>query len=146
MLLAALSWGSLSAQTSLEQAFANYIGLKNALVDGNVAQAATRASAMHETLQNMEPKGQKEQIETITDGLKVISSQKQIEQQRAELGKLSDALWGLIEDSSEFGKPAYYNYCPMKKTHWISESAAIRNPFYGKQMLTCGKVEKEIND
>ena len=93
------------------------------------------------TLQNQEPKGQKELTEVVA-ALSTIAAAKQVEQQRAELSKLSDAFWSILTASEQFGLPAYYDYCPMKKSHWISETSAIRNPFYGKQMLTCGKVEK----
>jgi hypothetical protein len=38
----------------------------------------------------------------------------------------------------------YEQYCPMKKATWLSESAAIKNPYYGSQMLTCGKTTETL--
>jgi Cu(I)/Ag(I) efflux system membrane fusion protein len=38
----------------------------------------------------------------------------------------------------------YKEYCPMafdnKGAYWLSESEEIRNPYFGKSMLTCGEV------
>jgi len=42
-------------------------------------------------------------------------------------------------------KTLYEDYCPMKKMSWLSESKEIKNPFYGSKMLSCGKVQKQIN-
>jgi hypothetical protein len=39
----------------------------------------------------------------------------------------------------------YEQYCPMKKATWLSETAAIKNPYYGSQMLTCGKTTETLN-
>lgn len=33
-------------------------------------------------------------------------------------------------------------YCPMVKKHWLQTENEIRNPYYGSQMLTCGKFKK----
>jgi hypothetical protein len=34
-------------------------------------------------------------------------------------------------------------YCPMAKRSWIQKEDAIRNPYYGKSMLTCGSFTKK---
>jgi hypothetical protein len=33
----------------------------------------------------------------------------------------------------------------MKKAYWLSGDAAIKNPYFGSSMLTCGKVSTTIN-
>jgi len=38
----------------------------------------------------------------------------------------------------------YRTYCPMKKSYWLSEAAAIKNPYYGSEMLTCGEVKQTL--
>ena len=149
MLVAALSWGSLSAQT-LEKVFQNYLEVKNSLVDGNSSAASANASLLVSSVEELaqkgtESKGQKSILPEITSLAKAISTSNQLEQQRAGFGKLSESIWSLIKEDDSFTLPAYYTYCPMKKTHWISEFANIKNPFYGKQMLSCGKVESTIN-
>jgi hypothetical protein len=39
-------------------------------------------------------------------------------------------------------EPVYYGYFPMNKSYWLSDKAAIKNPYFGKQMLTCGQLRK----
>ena len=31
--------------------------------------------------------------------------------------------------------------CPMAKARWIQKGSAIKNPYYGNKMLTCGEIE-----
>jgi Protein of unknown function (DUF3347) len=33
-------------------------------------------------------------------------------------------------------------YCPMVKGSWLQKDNAIKNPYYGSQMLTCGEFKK----
>ena len=46
-------------------------------------------------------------------------------------------------------KTLYQDFCPMvnggKGAIWLSEKEEIKNPFYGNKMLTCGKIQKQIN-
>jgi hypothetical protein len=42
----------------------------------------------------------------------------------------------------------YYQNCPMynngKGANWLSKDISIKNPYYGSQMLTCGKTVETI--
>ena len=42
----------------------------------------------------------------------------------------------------------YYQHCPMaddgKGANWLSKESAIKNPYYGSQMLSCGKTVETI--
>jgi len=44
--------------------------------------------------------------------------------------------------------PVYYQHCPManggKGANWLSKENAVKNPYYGSQMLTCGKTVETI--
>jgi len=31
-------------------------------------------------------------------------------------------------------------YCPMAQKYWLQKGTAIRNPYYGKSMLECGRL------
>jgi hypothetical protein len=41
-------------------------------------------------------------------------------------------------------EPIYQQYCPMKKAAWLSNESAVKNPYYGSSMLTCGNVTDTI--
>jgi hypothetical protein len=32
----------------------------------------------------------------------------------------------------------YFYYCPMTKGNWVSASSNVENPYFGKEMLSCG--------
>ena len=42
----------------------------------------------------------------------------------------------------------YRQYCPMafdnKGAHWLSETEAIRNPYFGEKMLSCGQTKETL--
>lgn len=71
-----------------------------------------------------------------------------IERKRENFIFLSQPLIKIVE---AFGanQKLYVIFCPMannnKGAYWLSNSEEIRNPFYGKAMLTCGEVKSVIN-
>lgn len=145
ILMAVLAWGSLSAQT-LEKVLDDYIELKNYLIDGNQNGVTSSSKQLVISLESLkEVSSQKSIINEIILSSNNINKFSNIEQRRNEFGKQSEALWKLIKANDSFPKKVYYDYCPMKKMHWISEVKEIRNPFFGKQMLQCGNVKESIN-
>jgi hypothetical protein len=41
------------------------------------------------------------------------------------------------------GQPGYYVvHCPMLKKDWVQATEKIGNPYYGKEMATCGEIKK----
>ena len=69
-----------------------------------------------------------------------------IDHQREHLASLSKDVSDLIT-LFDTNQKLYQDYCPMfddgKGAIWISEAKAIKNPYYGSKMLTCGSVKKE---
>ena len=70
-----------------------------------------------------------------------------IDHQREHLDLMSADFYDLLKD---FGtpKPVYKVFCPMyndnKGAFWLSDSREVKNPYYGKEMLSCGEVQEEI--
>lgn len=66
-----------------------------------------------------------------------------IKHQREHFVSLSEDMYDLVK---AFGTPVilYKEYCPMKDAFWLSESEQIKNPYYGKEMETCGEVKETI--
>ena len=42
----------------------------------------------------------------------------------------------------KLGKKYFTFYCPMVEEHWLQTSKETLNPYYGKEMLGCGKIVK----
>ena len=74
-----------------------------------------------------------------------ISETKDIKVQREHFSNLSNNMASLAKSVKLTTEPIYQAYCPMKKANWLSNDKAIKNPYYGSAMLTCGKVVETIN-
>jgi hypothetical protein len=74
-----------------------------------------------------------------------ISESNDIAHQREHFANFSANFFKLAKAIKLTDEAVYYDYCPMKKSYWLSADAAIKNPYYGKQMLTCGKVTETLN-
>ena len=139
----------------LTAVFDNYFALKDALVKTDGPTASSKASAMLTALDAVEMGKLKMEEHTvwmkIEKGLKTdaqhIKENKDTEHQRERFMSLSKSMYELIT----VAKPAetvYYQFCPMandgKGANWLSKESAIKNPYYGSQMLSCGKVVETI--
>lgn len=119
----------------------NYLQIKNALIEGNADQAK---EISNNVLNDIETFINIKEQKKIYDAVFKIANTNEIEKQRKSFAVLSVELWSLIKSDKNIGMTLFYHYCPMKKFYWISEFDDIKNPYYGKQMLTCG-VSKESN-
>lgn len=91
----------------------------------------------------MQPAQQK-LLATYLDKLKFdsrhISETTVIDHQREHFESLSKNMYSLLSGLKLNRTILYQQYCPMKKAAWLSETEEIRNPYYGDDMLECGKV------
>lgn len=46
------------------------------------------------------------------------------------------AMWATMSKP----KGIYVVYCSMQKASWLQKDKAVRNPYYGHQMLSCGEI------
>ncbi len=67
--------------------------------------------------------------------------------QRQYFMPLSNNMYSLIK-ASNLGIPMYYQHCPMankgKGADWLSKEMAVKNPYFGSQMMTCGNTKETI--
>jgi hypothetical protein len=141
--------------TGVNKVLNAYIQLKDALVksDGTSSFGASKAllTAIQEV--NMSELN----ADTHTQWMKVvndlkedaehISETKEITHQRDHFMSLSKNLFTVLKVSKS-ETPIYYQFCPMankgKGANWLSLENKIKNPYYGNQMLICGKVVETI--
>lgn len=152
-LTAALMMGSLSAQPqqNMQNVLSEYFNVKNGLVRGDAEYAsATSAKLILAVTEWGQPEAQKAGFADVKEELlkqaSIMANTGDIEKQRVALAEFSVKLWPIVKSSEPLGQTLYYDYCPMKRAFWVSEEATIKNPFYGNQMLSCGKVEEKTND
>lgn len=116
----------------------SYIHVKNALVNSNEKAASAAIGHFYQTLKAEANFPQKAALLKATEKLNKVGNN--LEKQRATFNNVSTVMWKLVKGSDNVNQPVYYQYCPMKKTYWLSREKEIKNPYYGSSMLNCGKV------
>lgn len=146
-----------NAQTNadISKVLSAYIQLKDALVKSDGTSSSNASKTLLTTIQEVNMS--ELNTDTHTQWMKVvndlkedaehISETKEITHQRDHFMSLSKNLYAVLKVSKS-ETPVYYQFCPMankgKGANWLSLENKIKNPYYGNQMLTCGKVVETI--
>lgn len=72
-----------------------------------------------------------------TDGSEVASASS-LKEARAAFEKLSSRAKTLVAGQSDY----HVVHCPMLKKDWVQTSTTIENPYGGKDMVSCGEIQK----
>lgn len=144
-----------NSNASINEVVANYLKLKNALVNDNSKEAANSGNALIATIGKVDMNSiSKEQMKDYMD---IAESAKEnaehigdnagkLDHQREHFVMLSKDMNDLIQLFGTSQK-LYLDFCPMaddnKGAVWISETKEIKNPYFGKEMATCGSIKKE---
>lgn len=130
-----------------------YYQVKDALVAGDPKTAAASAGGMFKAINGVDmtalaPKDH-QAFMALQDKLaydsRHISESTDINHQREHFTSLSANLFKLARQARLSDQPIYEDYCPMKKAYWLSSDVAIKNPYFGSSMPTCGKVSTTLN-
>lgn len=153
VIAAAVSFTANAQQEGFAQLLSSYYGIKDALVEADSKKAAenattfiSRADAINsDLLTEQEQKAFQAIVIKLKKDAEQIAGGKNAETQRKYFQTLSDNMFILAGSIKLSDQPVYQQYCPMKKAYWLSNEPTIKNPYYGKQMLNCGKVTKTMN-
>jgi hypothetical protein len=135
----------------LQSVFEDYFLLKEALIKGDGKLAATKSQELLTAITAVKMEALNMDVHMVwmkvlnglTADAKSISATQDIKKQRESFKSLSKSTYELIK-ASKSSEPVYYQYCPMADASWLSKESAIKNPYYGSQMLSCGKVVETI--
>jgi hypothetical protein len=142
-----------AANTNIDKITAAYLGVKNALAAGNGTAAGAKGKELFEALSAQPEKGlkpdQAKLLDSYLDKLKFdsrhISETTAVDHQREHFADLSKNMYTVLKGLKVNTSPLYMQYCPMKKAYWLSETAAIKNPYYNdKMMATCGSTKATL--
>ncbi|MBE7170100.1 MAG: DUF3347 domain-containing protein [Williamsia sp.] len=135
-----------TAASGLSGLLTQYYAIKDALVAGKAtiasASAAQFVKTLHGLQQGIVPAESKAAL--LKDAAPVAASS-EVGKQREAFAALSTDMIVLAKSARLSSEPVYQQYCPMKKANWLSSDKAIKNPYYGSSMLTCGKVVETFN-
>ena len=139
----------------LTSVFDNYFELKDALVKTDGAMAAGKSKDLLSSIKSV--KMDKLETDVHNVWMKVlkdlqedaanIADSKDVARQRDQFMSLSKNMYELMK-VSKYEQPVYYQFCPMadngKGANWLSKENAVKNPYYGSQMMSCGKTVETI--
>ena len=133
------------SQKQLSQLLSSYYNIKNALVAGDAASAASNASEFVKTVNTIDYKTLSEgNINILSKDAGRIAETKDLAKQRDYFANFSSNMETVAKSFKLSEQPVYLTYCPMKKASWLSSEKEIKNPYYGSAMLTCGEVKETL--
>lgn len=134
-----------STKTQSSPLLTSYYNLKDALVGSNSTTAAASADEFVKALNDIDKEIIKDESRhALLSDASAISQTKDLKVQREKFATLSANIFALAKTVKLSAEPVYQQYCPMKKASWLSNNKAIKNPYYGSAMLTCGSVKETL--
>ena len=137
-----------STRTQTSPLLTSYYVLKDALVSSNPNAAAASAGDFVKAVDAIDKEIKKmvtpESRSALVSDAAAISQSKDIKVQREKFASLSANVFTLAKMVKLSTEPVYQQYCPMKKASWLINNKAIKNPYYGSAMLTCGSVKETL--
>lgn len=143
-------------KAQLTKVYDAYLKMNSAFVDSDAKQVASEAKEVIKALKLVDMallKGDAhmkwmDQLEVLNSTISAISKTDDIEKQRQEFVQFNLAFYKSVKMFGLENVTAYYQYCPManndKGAYWLSETEAIRNPYFGDAMLSCGETKETI--
>lgn len=128
VVLLALSLPLAAADSAMETAFAHYERIQAALANDTVEGVATNAKDLA-AIKEIGPDASKLAAD--------LAGSKDLERARTTFGALSEALVPKFLEAGIKGIDGYF--CSMKNARWAQRTGSVKNPYYGKSMLTCGQ-------
>lgn len=141
----------------LKAVFDSYFSVKDALVKTDAATSSAKANELVKAIKAVEMTKLSNEEHTVwmkvmkelTANTEKIATSKDVAKQRETFALLSKNMYELAKVSKQ-EIPVYYQHCPMynngKGANWLSKEEAVKNPYYGSKMLTCGSVQETISN
>nr|WKN37880.1 efflux RND transporter periplasmic adaptor subunit [Tunicatimonas sp. TK19036] len=140
----------------MQQLLLPYLAMKDALVASDAATAQKQAQTLVSRFSQIDTQALageaatfwKEHQSALLNHAQTLQSASKVDTQRRHFKPLSSEMIMLVR---AFGtdQPLYVQHCPMadndEGADWLSVSEAVKNPYYGDMMLTCGNVSSIIN-
>lgn len=139
-------------ETQKKEITNNYLALKNNLITSDSLAVVKNAAALQNSLKNF--KFKKLSLEKMNEATKTrkeimdltaeVAATKNINKQRKIFESLSVKFWDLAPKFKAADTELHLQVCPMTNAVWLSDTKEIKNPYYPKNMLTCGEVKASL--
>jgi Cu(I)/Ag(I) efflux system membrane fusion protein len=136
--VAALSGSAAFADTLTPAIVDPAVAIQKSLANDSMASVQANAATIEEQAAKLGAPAAK-----IAEAAKELKTTTKIEDARTAFGRLSEAIVGYVDAHKlTFDPPMHIAYCPMVNKPWLQAGDTIANPYYGKQMPTCGSFKK----
>lgn len=147
---------SVKAKASLQPLFKNYLAIKDALIADDLPKAQKAAEEMKASLSKVNMslftgnshKVWMAQSSAMENTLQHTAHFKSIAEMRKAFQQVSERMITVTNTFKPLNQVLYQLHCPMfndnKGADWLSLTKDVKNPYYGKTMLTCGEVKNII--
>jgi len=126
----------------LKAIYTSYIKLKDQLVASNYNEAKPAANELATALNGFNG------CENAASISNKIAKAKDLKAQRAAFTDLNVELIPVFKHAALTSGTIYLQHCPMANNgdggDWLASEKNIRNPYYGDEMMECGRVAEEI--
>ncbi|MBK5285738.1 MAG: DUF3347 domain-containing protein [Bacteroidia bacterium] len=143
--------------SAFRSVISSYLNVKNELINSNGDSVRAAAKNLYqaiadvpmEKLTSTQNKVWKQYQEKLSYDAEHMKQTDELEHQREHFAKLSINFFKMLKALNVNTTDLYYQFCPMandnKGAYWVSEDAKIRNPYFGKRMMTCGSTKETIS-
>jgi len=143
---------ALKRETIKKNVVESYLAIKNSLVVSDSTNAANYALKFANALDEFKFKklnlndmnayiATREEIKNLAFK---ISKTMNINTQRKTFSDLSQKFWSIADKVKPTETTLYQQVCPMTGDTWLSSYKEIKNPYFPKNMLTCGAIKQSI--
>ena len=141
-----------TANHAVNKVLSAYLGIKNALTSDNYEGTKSKSTELLAAIgavpaDKLTPDQKKlwlSYVDKLEFDSEHMSEAPGIEHQREHFTSLSKNIFEVVKGLKLNTSTLYEQYCPMKKATWLSETKIINNPYYGIQMLNCGKTTETL--
>jgi hypothetical protein len=132
----------------------SYERLHELLVENKFARVPAEAVAIRSQVRGLldfDPPSKRDRYKDLVNKLHVSADRftpSDIDRARIEFGQFSADLQAFLREfMPQLDEPLYTIKCPMWKKSpavWVQDSTAVKNPFLGPEMPTCGTVQETL--
>jgi len=147
---------SQKTKEALKPIFTEYLLLTDALAKDNLEEAKKDGAKLLKAVEDVNMSlftGESHKVwmdlsVELKNALQHIDHFKSLGELRKSFNQISESIITMEIAFKPNNETLYVLHCPMANNNkggdWISASKEVKNPYYGKAMLTCGEVSKEI--
>lgn len=115
-----------------------YFRIQSQLAEDSHATTKADAEAVAKAAETLGAAGQ-----PIVAAANSLAAASTLEAARDAFGKLSGAVIAYADSTkTSVGDHVSKVYCPMVKKRWLQKGETVKNPYFGKEMQSCGTIEK----